>query len=61
MFEQPGECISTDELYIIQVLDKGALVLEYDNGLVVFLLEQENQSYYDNLTIETPKGQSLER
>jgi hypothetical protein len=29
MFEQPGECISSERLNIIQALDGGALAMEY--------------------------------
>lgn len=61
MFEQPGECVSTDTFGVIQVLDGGALAMEYTfalpTGLIVFLLDQNGQSYYDSQLIEIPKGQ----
>lgn len=57
LFEQPGECISTNSLHIIQVLEDGALALEHTNGLVVFILSQDNNSYYDSQVIKIPKGQ----
>ena len=61
MFEQPGECVSTDTFSVIQVLDGGALAMEYTfaipTGLVVFILDKGSSSYYDDQLIEIPKGQ----
>lgn len=61
MFEQPGECVSTNAFRVIQVLDGGALAMEYSQGLptglAVFILDQNNASYYDDQLINTPKGQ----
>lgn len=61
MFEQPGECIGSERLNIIQALDGGALAMEYSYGIpvgpVVFLLNKDDNGYYDDQVVDIPKGQ----
>lgn len=58
IFNEPGECITKDEIKIFQVLkpdmalgSTGALF----DGIVVLLTNHENQAYYDDQKIKIPK------
>lgn len=69
-FEEPGECMSTLPFKVIQVVeDNGALAceVEYDsflddyisNDLVVFLMSDNGEYYYDGQLVEVPKGKCM--
>lgn len=60
MFEQEGDAISTNSFNVIQVVNGGALAMEYTycipTGLVVLFIDEEGYSYYDSQNITIPKG-----
>ena len=66
LFEEVGECISTNNFKIFNVSDGGALALELVNtgieqldiptGLVVFFRDETGTSYFDGKVIKMPKG-----
>ena len=69
-FEEPGECMSTLPFKVIQVVeDYGALAceVEYDsflgdyvnNSLLVFLVNDNGEYYYDGQLVEVPKGKCM--
>lgn len=61
LFEQPGDCVGTNDFEVMQVLDSGdALAREFEDGLAigktVLFLAEDGVSYYDDQVIEIPKG-----
>lgn len=63
LFEQPGDCISTQSFKVIQVDAYGnALAMEKSGsgdlylGVLVLFLAEENASYYDDQIIKIPSG-----
>lgn len=63
LFEQPGDCISTQSFKVIQVDQYGnALAMEKSGsgdlylGVLVLFLAEENASYYDDQIIKIPSG-----
>ncbi len=63
LFEQEGECVSTNSFKIIQVLDSGdALAVELEpqyslpTGITVLFLQEKGSAYYDGQIIDIPKG-----
>lgn len=62
-FEKPGDCISTNSFKVFQVLDNGVALAneiegEYDipTGIVVLLINEEGNYYYDDQIIKVPTG-----
>lgn len=59
-FEQPGECLVTQGLHVLQALDGNyALALEYSNNLLVLVTNDDGEYYYDQQYIEVPKGKYM--
>ena len=66
MFEDIGDCVSSNNFKVLQVLDGGALALELidtgidkldiPSGLVVFFKDEKGSLYYDGKVIKMPKG-----
>lgn len=66
LFDEPGECLSTGSFEIMQVIDDGvALANEIDKmrssynthtELLVLLVNDEGQLYYDDKVINVPNG-----
>lgn len=63
MFEEEGDCISTNSFSVIQVVEGGALAIEHmddmlgiPSGLVVLFIDEGGKSYYDSQDIKIPKG-----
>lgn len=66
LFDEIGDCVSTNNFKVLQVLNGGALALELidtgidkldiPSGLVVFFKDEEGTSYYDGKVIKMPKG-----
>ena len=63
LFEEPGDCISTQSFKVIQVDQYGnALAMEKSGngdlylGVLVLFLAEENASYYDDQIIKIPSG-----
>ncbi len=65
LFEQEGECVSTNSFKIIQVLDSGdALAVELKSrysyslptGITVLFLHEKGTAYYDDQVINIPRG-----
>lgn len=68
-FEQPGDCVSTNQFEVMQVLDDNyALAYEqkYEEylgymrtDLLVLVTNDEGIYYYDEQTIKVPKGKCM--
>ena len=59
-FEQPGECLVTQGLHVLQALDGNyALALEYSNNLLVLVTNDDGEYYYDQQYIKVPKGKYM--
>lgn len=68
-FEQPGDCVSTNQFEVMQVLDDNyALAYEqkYEEylgymrtDLLVLVTNDEGVYYYDEQTIKVPKGKCM--
>lgn len=66
LFKEIGDCVSTNNFKVLQVLNGGALALELidtgidkldiPSGLVVFFKDEEGTSYYDGKVIKMSKG-----
>lgn len=62
LFEEPGDCISTQPFKVIQVDAYGnALAMEKSGndiylGVLVLFLAEDNASYYDGQIIKIPSG-----
>ncbi|MBO5983590.1 MAG: hypothetical protein J6P90_01050 [Rikenellaceae bacterium] len=66
-FEQPGDCLSTRSFEIMQVIEDGAaLAQEIDKvrssyntytNLLVLIINEDGQLYYDDQVIDIPDGQ----
>ncbi len=60
MFEDVGECISSNNFRIIQVLDSGKALAEEItddySGILVLFYSDGSQSYYDDQIIKIPSG-----
>ena len=68
LFEEEGECVSTNSFQVIQVLDSGsALAREKDyftstaTGITVLFLNEGNSSYYDEQIIKVPRGKCVKQ
>ena len=59
MFEQPGKKVSGENFVVLQVVDDNyALAYDYD-GLVVLVMNDNGEYYYDNQTIYVPNGKCM--
>ena len=68
-FEEPGECLSTNQFEVMQVVgDNYALAFEqkydnylgYTNTFVLVLLTNDNgECYYDKQIVKVPKGKCM--
>lgn len=68
-FEEPGECLSTNQFEVMQVVgDNCALAFEqeydnyfgYTNTFVLVLLTNDNgECYYDKQIVKVPKGKCM--
>lgn len=66
LFEEPRECVSTNNFLVVEVLDSGDAIAEelhsdageynFTTDLVVVFLEEGENSYYCNQKIKMPKG-----
>lgn len=70
LFEEEGECVSTNSFQVIQVLDSGAaLAIEIEKdylvstatGITALFLNEGNSSYYDEQVIEVPHGKCVKQ
>jgi len=70
LFEEEGECVSTNSFQVIQVLDSGsALAREIEKdyftstatGITVLFLNEGNSSYYDEQIIKVPRGKCVKQ
>lgn len=70
LFEEEGECVSTNSFQVIQVLDSGsALAREIEKdyftstatGITVLFLNEGNSSYYDEQIIKIPRGKCVKQ
>ena len=70
LFEEEGECVSTNSFQVIQVLDSGAaLAIEIEKdylvstatGITVLFLNEGNSSYYDEQIIKVPRGKCVKQ
>ena len=70
LFEQPGECLSTKTLEVLQAIDNNhalANEVEWDSllksyiptGLLVLVTNDEGECYYDQQLIKIPKGKCM--
>ena len=59
MFEQPGKKVSEENFVVLQVVDDNyALAYDY-RGLVVLVMNDNGEYYYDNQTIYVPNGKCM--
>jgi hypothetical protein len=59
MFEQPGKKVSGENFVVLQVVDDNyALAYDY-RGLVVLVMNDNGEYYYDNQTIYVPNGKCM--
>lgn len=57
LFKSEGDCISTRDFRVFQVLDDGnALADEEYTGLVVLFFAEKDNAYYDDQIINIPYG-----
>ena len=70
LFEEEGECVSTNSFQVIQVLDSGSALargIEKDyftstaTGITVLFLNEGNSSYYDEQIIKVPRGKCVKQ
>ena len=70
LFEEEGECVSTNSFQVIQVLASGsALAREIEKdyftstatGITVLFLNEGNSSYYDEQIIKVPRGKCVKQ
>ena len=63
MFEKPKSKIKATDLTVFQVLPDGSALAKVENfsswGMVVLLLPETDNGYYDDQSITVPKGKSL--
>ena len=58
-FDQPGECVTSYPLKVVQVLDAGAIAIideGYQYGSAVFITNNKGQHFYDRQIINIPEG-----
>ena len=63
MFEKPKSKINAKDLTVFQVLPDGSALAKVENfsswGMVVLLLPETDNGYYDDQSITVPRGKSL--
>ena len=70
IFEQPGECLSTNNFEVMQVIDDGcalahevtwnSILKRYmSTDLLVLVINDNGEYYYDDQIIKVPKGKCM--
>lgn len=63
MFEEPGDCMGYSRLEVFQVVESGCALAHADDsfGVMVFIIPDEEQQFYDHQEINLDNGQCAQR